>query len=305
MITPHILVQLIHIQGGLKGEIQEFCQTPITVGRLSSCHVRFPADEPGVSREHARIEREGNQFRLTDQSRFGTYVNGKAMADGFLRSGDVIEFGPGGPKASITMEVVSVPQAASIQAARPAAPQAEREAAPVYAPAAQPVAPPVAPRNPPAAAAPRAEQLPATPREGAPLVIQYGPTIRSFRELPVTIGSHRDVDFVVKHPALRDQHAQFFFHQNGYWIRDLTGGLLTVNSRRVDEPLQLAPNDRIECSPQGPVFRFLGEGRLAEVDPETEQEQGGPAPDLQLADTSVKPASGSLFAKFVQGFKKQ
>ena len=93
MMPPRILVQLIHIQGGLKGEIQEFYDSPITVGRLSSCSVRFPADEPGVSREHAIIQRDGNQFKLVDLSKFGTYVNGKQVREALLKNGDVLEFG--------------------------------------------------------------------------------------------------------------------------------------------------------------------------------------------------------------------
>ena len=55
---PEITVQLIHIHGGLKGEIQEFRDSPISVGRLPELTLVFPPDEPGVSREHARIERE-------------------------------------------------------------------------------------------------------------------------------------------------------------------------------------------------------------------------------------------------------
>lgn len=295
MMTPQIMVQLIHIQGGLKGEIQEFFQTPISVGRLSSCSVTFPANEPGVSREHARIEREGNQFKLTDLSRFGTYVNGKQVQEAFLRSGDVIEFGPGGPKASITMEIVtSAPQGAAVSQAAPAAP-APRPA--VKAPAAAP--PSAAGVTAPVPAPPVA----AIPKALAPLVIQFGPTIRTYRELPVIIGSHCGADFVVTHPGIREQHAQLFFHLDCYWVKDLTGlGLLRVNRRRVDAPLQLCANDEIECSPQGPVFRFLGEGRLAEVEPA--EAPAEPIVDRKVAERSSENDSNFL-ARLVKGFKNQ
>jgi pSer/pThr/pTyr-binding forkhead associated (FHA) protein len=293
--TPHIMVQLIHIHGSLKGEIQEFFQTPISVGRLSSCSVRFPADEPGVSREHARIEREGNQFKLTDLSRFGTLVNGKQVQEVFLRSGDVMEFGPGGPKASITMEIVaSLPLTAAVSQAA-AAPE----------PRPLTMVPAAAPLPDPGVTAPRAASpVVAISKTVAPLVIQFGPTLRTYRELPIIVGSHSGADFVLNHPGISDQHAQLFFHLDCYWVKDLTGqGLLRVNRMPVEDPLRLCANDEIECSPEGPVFRFLGEGRLAEVE-QAEAQAEPTLPDQKLAETANR-ADSNFFSRLAKGFKKQ
>ncbi|TRZ98075.1 MAG: FHA domain-containing protein, partial [Deltaproteobacteria bacterium] len=89
---PIIVVQLIHLSGPLKGQIQEFAEGSILVGRHPSCHVRFPADVTVLSRKHAEIVREGNQFRLVDKSTNGTFVNGKRITETFLKSGDVLDF---------------------------------------------------------------------------------------------------------------------------------------------------------------------------------------------------------------------
>ena len=314
-MPPHILVQLIHIHGGLKGEIQEFYENVISVGRLSSCAVKFAADEPGVSREHARIRREGNRFKLVDLSTYGTFVNGKPAQEAMLRSGDVLEFGPGGPKVSITMEVVaSVPPSGTPNYSPPSSAPQPAYAAPAFERPPQEQAPAARPRGTCRAQAPPREeyQTQAPPQAQfsvqktmTPLVIQFGPTIRSFRELPVTLGAAALADFVVRHPGIQDQHAQIFYSQNCYCIKDLTGqGLLKLNGRRVGAEASLHLNDEIECGPQGPIFRFLGEGRLAEV----EQVQDEPAarqciPDEHVADTALTQNNRNFFSKLVKGFK--
>jgi pSer/pThr/pTyr-binding forkhead associated (FHA) protein len=97
-------------------------------------------------------------------------------------------------------------------------------------------------------------------------VIQYGPTIRSFRELPVLIGRNPGCDFVLEHPGILDRHAQIFHSQNRYWIKDLTGQrMIRLNAVPLDLQAALSPNDRFSLGPSGPVFSFLGEGRIMEV----------------------------------------
>ena len=53
-----IIVQLIHIHGPLKGTIQEFNKNEISIGRHSSCDVKFPGEAITISRKHATIRRE-------------------------------------------------------------------------------------------------------------------------------------------------------------------------------------------------------------------------------------------------------
>ena len=100
-----------------------------------------------------------------------------------------------------------------------------------------------------------------------PLIIQYGPTLRSFKELPITIGRNPNCDFTLSHPAILDHHCQFFFSQDQYWVKDLTGQkLISINGLPVHLQAPIKPDDRLALCPQGPTFRFLGEGRLAELE---------------------------------------
>ena len=50
-------------------------------------------------------------------------------------------------------------------------------------------------------------------------------------------------------------------------MKDLTGQkLISINGQPVHFQAPLKPDDRLALSPQGPTFRFLGEGRLAEFE---------------------------------------
>jgi pSer/pThr/pTyr-binding forkhead associated (FHA) protein len=98
--VPVIVVQIVHILGPLKGQIQEFSEPEIQIGRKSTCHIQFPKDYNIISRDHARIVRDGNRFKVIDQSANGTYLNGKAVGEAYLKNGDVLMFAEGGPKVS-------------------------------------------------------------------------------------------------------------------------------------------------------------------------------------------------------------
>ncbi len=264
---PVIIVQLIHIAGPLKGEIQEFSDPVISIGRHPSCNLSLPANLTNVSRKHAEIIREGNQFKLIDHSVNGTFVNGKRVKETYLKNGDVLEFSEGGPKTSFLTEVRE--DKTEIESVTP--PPRPREKTEESFPA-EP-SPRLVPKRYPEEKPDEAPPFRQEPVEVSVqptkvlLVIQYGPTIRSFKELPVTIGKNPKSDFIIDHPAILDQHAQIFFSQNQYWIKDLTGQG-TVHINRVPIPFQapLKLHDDVSLSPRGPFFRFLGEGRLAEVE---------------------------------------
>lgn len=302
---PQIMVQLIHIHGGLKGEIQEFTEPVITIGRLPSFTVHFAADEPGVSREHARIERDGNQFKLIAlKDKFGTFVNGKQVRVALLRNGDVIEFGSYGPKVSFSAEF-GEPLADPAQPARfgpqPAAPPLRE---PYRGAAASPTPPP---KNDPPNLGGAGDGFP-VPRGSAPLTIQFGPTIRSYRELPVVLGAHPGCDFLLQFPGIEDRHAEISFQAGGYCLKDLTGQRsVRVNGRALEAPVRLHPFDEIACAPNGPIFRFLGDGRLAEVEASQPDERGAQKPEKtdhqgRTDPQGVTPPAGFL-SKLVKGFK--
>jgi pSer/pThr/pTyr-binding forkhead associated (FHA) protein len=65
----------------------------VTIGRHVDCHVQLA--EPGVRAHHAVIERRRDGYYLRGlESPNGVYVNGRAIAEQRLASGDELEIGP-------------------------------------------------------------------------------------------------------------------------------------------------------------------------------------------------------------------
>ncbi|MDY7031853.1 MAG: FHA domain-containing protein [Thermodesulfobacteriota bacterium] len=287
-----IAVQLVHIQGPLKGEIQELCDPVIRIGRHPSCHVQFPKDMAIISRKHAEIRREGNRFRLVDSSTNGTFVNGKRVDEAFLKDGDVLTFAEGGPKLSfLTKTLESRPEPASVPEHFPSGEQVIHQAEKPHVSKVQ--------------TRPDKVREISSQKAQVRLVIQYGPTLRSFNELPITIGKDPSCQCVLDHPAVHDQHVQILFSQGNYWAKDLTGkDLLSINKQPIQLQTPLNPNDLLELSPQGPAFRFLGEGRLAEVDVTVDQQLGSPPRNEEEVPQQGKPMakepkqSEPIFKKF-------
>jgi pSer/pThr/pTyr-binding forkhead associated (FHA) protein len=286
-----IVVQLVHIEGPLKGEVQDYPMPEITIGRQSSCEVCFPKDVAVVSRQHARIVREGNRFKLIDQSSNGTFLNGKQVKEAYLKDGDVLMFAEGGPKVSFLTQALAQPAGTPameaalnppprVQPPPPPEPAAAPPGKPSFEEApTRPPSPPVQARPQPAPSS-QAAYSPEIPvqRIRKPLNIQYGPTLRSFNDLPVTIGQGAGCDFILNHPAIYERHAQVVFYQEQYWIKDLSGmNPILVDGRPIDRQAVLEPDCRLSLSDQGPEFRFLGGGRLAEIEPAVEVPE--PPPD--------------------------
>jgi pSer/pThr/pTyr-binding forkhead associated (FHA) protein len=63
------------------------------IGRGENCDLRVPL--PSVSRQHCRLETEGDQVRLKDLgSSNGTYVNNRRVTEATISAGDRIVVGP-------------------------------------------------------------------------------------------------------------------------------------------------------------------------------------------------------------------
>ncbi len=321
----NLIVQLVHIHGPMKGEIQEFSCREITIGRHPSCDLQFPKDQVAISRNHARITRDGNRFKIEDTSTNGTFVNGTKITEAWLKNGDVIFFTDGGPKVSfLTREGFpeevhdlpaqgggTVPATPVHEPYRQAMPEKKNTPLPDSgvppAPSgySQPVVqnsakvpespgnmPPVSPSRPePYTPAPEAVNQSQAPPPlkvepvDVPLVVQYGPILQSFNQLPVTIGSHPECDLVLQHPALMDQHVQIFFANGSYQLKNLTGhSRITINDQPVTTVFPMQPGDRIFLSVDGPGFQFIEGGRMAEISvpsqtdtPDQENDSSGPA----------------------------
>lgn len=66
----------------LEGTCQKSSSEPLIIGRQrESCSLCFPANTPGVSREHCRVFLSGRGWMVEDLgSSYGTYVDGKRLA---------------------------------------------------------------------------------------------------------------------------------------------------------------------------------------------------------------------------------
>jgi hypothetical protein len=146
----------------------------------------------------------------------------------------------------------------------------------------------------PTAAAPGTPQPPVdipVQRVKKPLVVQYGPTLQAFETLPVVMGSGVACDFIVNHPGILERHAQVFFHGDHYWIKDLTGkNLIRIDGNPVTGQGMLVPDVLVSLAETGPTFRFLGGGRLAEIEPASAK---GSAPPTDDGSTGPKRPGGS------------
>lgn len=228
---PVIVIQIVHIDGPLKGEIQEFSDAEISIGRYPECHVHFPKDLRIVSKLHAKIVREGNRFLLINKSRNFTYLNGKPIQvqeEAYLKSGDWLMFAQGGPKVSF---LTKVKEGRRVEEAQK-----------------------------------HDEFNIDVQKKQIPLVIRYGPTLRQFKTLPITIGKSPNCDFTIDHPSVLDQHVQLFFSEGQYWVKDLTGkNSVLINGQPINIKAPLKPDNQLSLSRQGPTFMFLGDGRLNEI----------------------------------------
>lgn len=82
------------------GESQRIIVDQIEMGRDSKCQVRFDESFGTVSRRHAAIVRDGDNWRLVQLSKTNsTYLNGhKVEKDWYLQNGDEIQLSTNGPK---------------------------------------------------------------------------------------------------------------------------------------------------------------------------------------------------------------
>ena len=76
-----------------------------SIGRKRNQRVMFSRDEIIVSAEHADITYSDGRYVLRDHnSRNGTFVNWERILQKTLESGDIIEFGRGGPSAQFVTD---------------------------------------------------------------------------------------------------------------------------------------------------------------------------------------------------------
>ena len=294
---PIITVQIIHIEGPLKGKIDSFTDTEITLGRHPSCHVTFPRELNYISRKHAQIIREGNRFKLIDLSANGTLLNGKPIKEKFLNDGDVVFMTEAGPKFSfikeLSNETTDIPHPHNPLETRPFRPVETHQP-----PSPTPSAPPAPEKTAhPVSSAPSPvsgkESIRGTVPADQQLVIQYGLGIMSFKQFPIIMGSHPDCDLKLQEDNIYPKHAEITFADNAYIVNDLTGqGVVTLNGMPAVK-LSMKIGAILKISPSGPTFELVGKGRLMAVTdiPPAEKPQNSLSPSISTPNDENEKAS--------------
>ncbi len=101
------MILTITIQdGSLAGRVFELKTGHLSIGRTETCSIRFdPLVEKIASSQHAFVEARPDGFFLTDNnSTNGTYVNGERISEARLSTGDFVQFGTNGIRASVSIE---------------------------------------------------------------------------------------------------------------------------------------------------------------------------------------------------------
>ncbi len=285
MKVPSIVVQLVHIDGPYKGRIDEFTDEVITIGRDPRCHLAFPPDMNVISRRHAEIRREGNRFKIIDFSTNGTFIRGEAIEETYLKNGDVIVFSEEGPKVSFLTMVKEAEQDTEETLDRPAT-------------AREPVSPAVPGPEKPSVTPSATPSVP--PVEVSPVVsftIQYGPSIHTFKQASLKIGSDQRCDFILQEPGIAAFHVEVFYQNGHYWIKDLSGeARALLNDRPLVNPTVLRYGDLVTLVRGGTVFEYMGDGKLSQKmlapgQPSAVQSQQPPqVPPVQPSAPAVPPA---------------
>ena len=145
--------RLVVKAGAAAGQVFELSQDVVLIGR--SRQSDLVVEEPELSRQHARLVRQGEGYLLEDlDSTNGTFVNGvRLTAPQRLQPGDEIRFGP---KTVMVYEPVVFDAEATVAVDRPAPARAMPFEAPPTRPAQRVVG--QVPPAPPAAVATPAEQ---------------------------------------------------------------------------------------------------------------------------------------------------
>lgn len=100
-----------HLSGIRRGEREVLAESQISVGRAPASRLAFPPGDTRASAHHAEITYDGSGYVVRDTgSTNGTFVNGRRVYSFRLKSGDVIEFGTGGPKVQFDIEGDDEPQ---------------------------------------------------------------------------------------------------------------------------------------------------------------------------------------------------
>ena len=269
---PGILVQIVHIEGIRKGEIDEFQQSVINVGRAHSSDVLFPGDVRVVSRKHAEIKREGNRYLLVNHGQNGCFVNRLQVDQTYLNQGDIITFSKAGPKVSFLYSLKPQAQTKPIAAPKPG--MSDKHPEKSYA-----------------------------KKEKGLYTLQFGTDIRSFTQHAVTLGKHPNNDFVLNHQSVLDMHCEIYFQEDNYFLRDTSQCRATMlNGSALTRDRPLYEKDIITLGDNGPQMHYQGAGRLFEYVKPLPEQSGSTSSLAIFPETRQTPVYKATIGDLIKSY---
>lgn len=89
---------IVHLTGDLRGRIQPLAGSPVRIGSSEQAEIRLGDDRTeAVAAEHAVLSASRDGYRLRVVAPHRVWVNGRAVTEHALASGDLLEVGEGGP----------------------------------------------------------------------------------------------------------------------------------------------------------------------------------------------------------------
>lgn len=118
--TYYILEHKVSSQYHRAGEAQEIIVDQIEIGRDPKCQVQFDESFKTVSRRHAAIVRDGDNWKLVQLSNTNqTFLNGHPVAnEWYLQNGDEIQLSVNGPKLGFIVPTGNKSKTGSIALSR-------------------------------------------------------------------------------------------------------------------------------------------------------------------------------------------
>ena len=118
--TYYILEHKVSSQYHRAGEAQEIIVDQIEIGRDPKCQVQFDENFKTVSRRHAAIVRDGDNWKLVQLSKTNqTFLNGHPVAnEWYLQNGDEIQLSVNGPKLGFIVPTGNKSKTGSIALSR-------------------------------------------------------------------------------------------------------------------------------------------------------------------------------------------
>ncbi|MDH5217146.1 MAG: FHA domain-containing protein [Gammaproteobacteria bacterium] len=248
--APDIHVQLVHIDGPYKGKIDEFNKERITIGRDPSNDVVFPAELRSISRHHAELLRNGNEFTFVSLGKNSCLMNQTALDTCVLKPGDMIWLTQEGPRISFLSREIKKSPAPNIQKEHDRKIELSLK------------------------------QYEKQKQQKTEFTFQFETNIRSMHKTVVRLGSSTKCDFVLPHPNTAAFQTEILFRDEHFYVRDISGKSSTFVNREPAIPeIRLHENDIVTFGTDGPRMRFLGTGRFSQV--------RSPTQDDTLPDTSM------------------